>query len=86
MNFKLPSLRSATDAAAALAAITAAVATAEITPGEAAELARLVEAFVKAIEASEFDQRLRVLEEKAGADAAEVERLTRELKRAEQAG
>jgi hypothetical protein len=86
VHFKLPSLRSATDAATALAAITAAVAAAEITPGEAAELAKLVEAFVKAIEVSEFDQRLRALEEKAGADAAEVERLTRELERAVENG
>ena len=82
----MPVLRSPADAAAALAAITAAVAAAEITAGEAAELAKLVEAFVKAIEASEFDQRLRALEDKAGAAAAEVERLTRELQRAEQGG
>jgi hypothetical protein len=86
VHFTLPSLRSATDAAAAMAAITAAVAAAEITPGEAAELAKLVEAFVKAIEASELDQRLRTLEDKAGADAAEVKRLTRESQRAEQDG
>src|ERR1700686_979188 len=58
VHFKLPVLRSAADAAAALAAIPAAAAAAEITPGEAAELGKLVEAFVKAIEASEFDQRL----------------------------
>src|ERR1700688_3875309 len=67
VHFTLPPLRSATDAAAALAAITAAVAAAEITPGEAGELAKLVEAFVKAIEAREFDQRLRTLEDKANA-------------------
>src|ERR1700676_2228995 len=47
VHFKLPVLRSPADAAAALAAITAAVAAAEITAGEAAELAKLVEAFVK---------------------------------------
>jgi hypothetical protein len=35
-----------------------------VTPGEAAELSKLVEAFVTALEASEFDQRLRTIEEK----------------------
>src|ERR1700676_844218 len=66
-HFKLPVLRSPADAAAALAAITAAVAAAEITAGEAAELAKLVEAFVKAIEASGLDHGLRGVEEKAEA-------------------
>ena len=40
----------------------AAVAADEIVLGEAAELAKLVETFVKAIEANEFEQRLRALE------------------------
>jgi hypothetical protein len=35
--------------------------------GEAAELSKLVEAYVKAIEASEFDQRLRALETRGDA-------------------
>src|SRR4029077_10140079 len=61
VRFQLPALRSAADAANAMASITAAVAAGEITPGEAAELSRLVEAYVKAIEASEFDQRLRAI-------------------------
>jgi len=59
----LPRLQTAGDAAQALAAITDAVAAAEITPGEAAELAKLVEAFVRALEATEFDERLRSIEE-----------------------
>jgi len=45
-----------------MAAVTAAVAAGEITLGEATELARLVGAYLKAIEAHEFDQRLRALE------------------------
>jgi hypothetical protein len=80
VHFELPPLQSAADAAAAVAAITAAVADGGITPGEAAELAKLVETFVSAVEATEFDRRLRILEERAGADAAEVERLTDELR------
>ena len=34
-----------------------------ITPGEAAELARVVEIFVRAVETSDFERRLRELEE-----------------------
>jgi Family of unknown function (DUF5681) len=67
VSFMLPRLEGAGDAAGAMAAITAAVATAEITPSEAAELSKLVEAFVRALEASEFDQRLRVIEGRTGA-------------------
>jgi hypothetical protein len=47
-----------------MAAITAGVAGGEVTPGEAAELSRLVEAYVRALEASEFDLRLRAIEAK----------------------
>ena len=64
VRFKLPPLRSAADTASAMAAITAGVASGDVTPGEAAELSRLVEAFVAALGASEFDQRLRAIEEK----------------------
>jgi hypothetical protein len=65
VRFKLPPLRTAGDASTAVAAIIAGVATAEITPSEAAELAKLLEAYLKAIEANEFDQRLRALEIKS---------------------
>src|SRR5580704_14366438 len=67
IHFKLPSLKSALDAAGAMAAITAAVAVGEVTAGEASELARLVEGFVKALEAADFDQRLRAIERRNGA-------------------
>jgi hypothetical protein len=62
VRFQLPALQSAADAAGAMAAITAGVAAGEMTPGEASELAKLVEAYVKALEAGEFDQRLRAIE------------------------
>jgi hypothetical protein len=39
-----------------MAALTAEVGAGEVTPGEAAELSKLVEAYIKA---GEFDQRLR---------------------------
>jgi hypothetical protein len=60
--FNMPVLRSAGDAAAAMAAITEAVAAGAVTLGEAAELAKLVEGFVKALEAGEFEDRLQLLE------------------------
>jgi DNA-binding GntR family transcriptional regulator len=52
------------DAADAMAFIAAAVAAGTITPSEAAELSRLVESCMRAIEAGDFVQRLQVLEAK----------------------
>jgi hypothetical protein len=64
VRFQLPAPRSAADAASAMAALSASVAAGEMTPGEAAEFSKLVEAYIKALEASEFDQRLRTVEER----------------------
>ena len=64
MRFQLPALRSAADAARAMAALTAAVAGGDVTPGEAAEVSKIVAAFVAALDASEFEQRLLTMEEK----------------------
>ena len=61
--FKLPKLGSASDASKAMAAIAKAVANGELTPDEAGELCRLVESYVKAIEATEIERRLQALEE-----------------------
>jgi hypothetical protein len=47
-----------------MAALTAAVAAGEVAPAEAAELSKLVEAYVRALEATVFDRRLRSIEEK----------------------
>ena len=69
VNFQLPELGSATDAAKAMAAITAAVACGELTPAEAGELSKLVETYVKTIEATEIEHRLRALEERQPRDA-----------------
>jgi len=64
VRFQLPALHSAADAAGAMASLAAAVGVGEITPGEAAELSRLVEAYMMAIEVSEFDKRLQAVEAK----------------------
>lgn len=63
--FELPKIATAADAARAQAAILAAVASGEITPSEAEQVARLIEGFVKTLEASEFERRLADLEAQA---------------------
>jgi hypothetical protein len=55
IQIELPPLRKASDARKAMAAITAAVANGEITTSEATELAKLVETFLRALEASDFE-------------------------------
>ena len=65
----LPPVRGAADLGGTMAAITNAAGQGAITPGEAAELARVVEIFVRAVEASDFEKRLRQLEERHGAGA-----------------
>ncbi len=62
VEFSLPAMKSPADAVAAMAAIASAVADGEITLGEAAEMAKLVEGFIRALEINEFEQRLRFLE------------------------
>jgi hypothetical protein len=64
VSFSLPQLGTVTDAPAATAAIVAAVASADITVSEASELAKLVDTYVRAVEASDLDKRLRAIEEK----------------------
>ncbi len=56
ISFELPQLGTVADAPAATAAIISAVATAEITVSEAAEIARLVDSYVRAVEASDLDK------------------------------
>jgi hypothetical protein len=63
IEFVLPPIETIADAPKAIGAITAAVASGEITVSDAADVSRLVEAYVRAIEASDLDKRLRALEE-----------------------
>jgi Family of unknown function (DUF5681) len=64
VHFKIPALNSAGDASRAMAAITSAVASGELTPAEAGELSCVVEAYVKALETTEVEQRLKALEDR----------------------
>jgi hypothetical protein len=61
--FALPPLTCAQDAARAMAALVASVASGEITPGEAAGVASLVETWRKAHETGELEDRLTALEQ-----------------------
>src|SRR5215211_3534379 len=62
VTFAVPKIATARDAATISAALLDAVAGGELTPSEAAELGKLVEAYVKALEATEFEERLSRLE------------------------
>ena len=62
VRFDLPPVESAADLSAAMAAVTAAVAQGELTIREAWEFSQIVDNFVRAIDASEFESRLQRIE------------------------
>jgi hypothetical protein len=62
VTFALPPIKSAADIAPAMGAVAAAVAEGALTPGEAESLAQIVDTFVRAIDASDFERRLQTLE------------------------
>jgi hypothetical protein len=62
VKFALPPIESAADIAPAMKAVTSALAAGGITPGEAGTIAAVVDTFVRAIETSDFDRRLKVVE------------------------
>jgi hypothetical protein len=63
VKFALPPIESAADIAAAMEAVTSVLANGAITPGEAATIAAVVDTFVRAIETSDFDRRLQLVED-----------------------
>jgi hypothetical protein len=63
IEFEMPTIASIEDAPKAMAAITTAVASGEITATEAADVAKLVETYVRSVEASDLEKRLRAIEE-----------------------
>jgi hypothetical protein len=66
VQLAVPPMRGTADLGSTMAAITRAATQGVITPGEAADLARVVEIHVRAVEATDFDKRLRQLEEDDG--------------------
>ena len=63
VEIDLPAVQSAGDASNAMAAVVEAVAAGDLTPGEAETVAKLLDIFVRTLEATEFERRLTVLEE-----------------------
>jgi hypothetical protein len=59
----LPPLATAADTVAASATIVAAAAAGDLTPSEAADLAKVIDIYVRALETRSFDERLTRLEE-----------------------
>jgi hypothetical protein len=64
IRFALPALVKASDAAAGMAAIAAAVASGEITASEGAALSALVGAFAKSLETGDLEMRIVALEKR----------------------
>jgi hypothetical protein len=62
VTFDFPKITTAAEAATTLSAILGAVAAGEITPGEASEIAKLVDSYVRAVEATELAARIERLE------------------------
>ncbi len=62
VSFDLPPMTAPADAVAAMSALLAAVATGEVTPGEAQIIAAVIEAQRRVIECEVHERRLRVLE------------------------
>lgn len=63
--FTLPEVTSAADAANAMGSILAAVAAGELSPSEGAEVAKLLDAFTRTLEAKEFERCLQALEQQS---------------------
>ncbi len=60
--FTMPPVNGAADLAGAMAALAGAAAQGMITPGEAAQLSQVVETYIRAIETTDLERRLRVVE------------------------
>ena len=58
----LPRMRNSADIPGAMEAVGAAVARGVLAPGEAAEMARVIQTFIKVVETGEFESRLRAVE------------------------
>jgi Family of unknown function (DUF5681) len=70
--FELPPLHSAASALSALADIAAAVSRGDLTPAEADSVSKLLDRYVRTLEATEFEQRVAKLERESSAAAAKT--------------
>jgi hypothetical protein len=60
--FEMPEIKTTGDAVKAASALVSAVAGGEMTPAEAAEVGKLIESYVRTLEAAELEDRLMKLE------------------------
>jgi hypothetical protein len=68
--FELPPVDKARDSVAAVAAVVAAVAAGDLTTSEAAEVAKIVDIYVRTLAATDFEERLEKLERAANPSTA----------------
>jgi hypothetical protein len=72
VTFPLPPITSARDAADIMAAVVKAVAAGRITPGEAAELGKVVDNYMRAHQTAEMDERVARVEQLSNADLMRI--------------
>lgn len=72
VRFALPPIDSARDAADLMAAVTRAVANGHITPSEAGEIAKVIDAYVRTYQAAELDERLACAEQLTDAELMRI--------------
>ncbi len=72
VSFPLPTITSARDAADLMAGVTKAVATGHIAPGEAAEIGKVIDAYVRAYQTAELDDRLARVEQFSDAELMRI--------------
>lgn len=62
VSFAMPPIADAGDLTRAMAALAGAAASGAITPGEAAQLSQVLEAYIRAVETTDLERRLRIVE------------------------
>jgi Family of unknown function (DUF5681) len=72
VSFPMPPINTARDAADIMAAVADAVAAGRVTPGEAAEYAKVIDAYVKAYHAAELDDRVTRAEQLSDAELMRI--------------
>ena len=72
VTFPLPPITSPRDAADVMAAVAKAVASGHITPGEAVELSRIIDSYVRAYQTAELDERVARVEQLSDAELTRI--------------
>jgi Family of unknown function (DUF5681) len=68
VSFKLPKVESAEDCSALMSSLLGAVANGDMSPGEATDVAKLIEVHTRVLETTEIESRLKSLEERFGGE------------------